>query len=54
MQNVTGRQIKQVRTSREPRMTQADLARALQLKGLNIDRAGVAKIEARIPSGFRC
>ena len=26
-------------------MTQADLARALQLKGLKIDRAGVAKIE---------
>lgn len=26
-------------------MTQADLARALQLKGLKIDRAGIAKIE---------
>lgn len=26
-------------------MTQADLARALQLKGVTIDRAGVAKIE---------
>lgn len=26
-------------------MTQADLARGLQLKGVKIDRAGVAKIE---------
>lgn len=26
-------------------MTQADLACALQLRGLNIDRAGVAKVE---------
>lgn len=26
-------------------MTQSELARALQLKGVNVDRAGVAKIE---------
>ena len=49
MQNVTGRRIKQLRTARAPRMTQADLARSLQLRGLRIDRAGVAKIEG----GFR-
>ena len=45
MQNVTGRQIGQLRRAKDPRMTQAELARALQLKGVNIDRAGVAKIE---------
>ena len=49
MQNVTGRQVRQLRVSRRPRITQADLAHALQLKGLKIDRAGVAKIE----SGYR-
>ena len=29
----------------EPRRTQAEIALALQLKGMTIDRAGVAKIE---------
>lgn len=45
MQNVTGKRIRQLRRSREQKMTQADMARGLQLKGVNIDRAGVAKIE---------
>ena len=45
MQNLSGRRIKQIRLSKKPRMTQADLARALQLTGVTIDRAGVAKIE---------
>ena len=45
MQNITGRQIRQVRRSRDDKMTQADLARGLQLRGVTIDRAGVAKIE---------
>ena len=45
MQNVTGRRIKQLRMARDPRMTQADLARALQLRSVKIDRSGVAKIE---------
>jgi HTH-type transcriptional regulator, cell division transcriptional repressor len=45
MQNITGRRIRQLRTARKPRMTQADLASALQLKGFDIDRAGVAKVE---------
>jgi len=48
-QNISGRQIGQLRSARTPRMTQASLARALQLKGFNIDRAGIAKIEC----GFR-
>ncbi len=45
MQNVTGRRIGQLRKAKDPRMTQAELAHALQLQGVNIDRAGIAKIE---------
>ena len=49
MQNITGRRIREIRKSKHPRITQADLAASLQLKGFKIDRAGVAKIE----SGYR-
>ena len=45
MQNATGRQVSRLRSAQKPKMTQADLAHALQLRGFNIDRAGVAKIE---------
>ena len=49
MENVTGPQIKKLRRAKKPKVTQADLAHALQLRGMKIDRAGVAKIEG----GFR-
>ena len=49
MKNTAGREIRKLRSVKQPRMTQAELARALQLKGFNIDRSGVAKIEG----GFR-
>jgi transcriptional regulator with XRE-family HTH domain len=45
MENIAGSRIRELRRAKSPPMTQADLARALQLRGLNIDRAGVAKIE---------
>ena len=45
MKNVAGPMIKRLRTSNSPRMTQADLASALQLEGMSLDRAGVAKME---------
>ena len=45
MKNVTGPRIRELRRLKMPRMTQADLANSLQLKGIKIDRAGIAKIE---------
>ena len=45
MLNVSGRQIKQLRTQMESGWTQSRLARALQLEGMRVDRSGVAKIE---------
>jgi len=49
VQNLSGRKIKAFRIARQPPMSQAALAHALQLRGMNVDRAGVAKIEG----GFR-
>jgi len=49
MQNVAGGRIRQVRKAKHPKMTQADLAACLQLKGFKIDRSGIAKIE----NGYR-
>lgn len=41
--NIVGPRVRQAR--RNANLTQADLAARLQLRGLRIDRAGVAKIE---------
>jgi len=48
MQNIVGGKVRLARSRFTPRMTQAALATKLQLGGWNIDRAGVAKIEAGI------
>ena len=49
MRNIAGRRIKEYRLQMEPRFTQAEMAHALQLKGMTVDRAGVSKIE----NGYR-
>jgi len=43
--NVSKRRIKQLRMQMDSGWTQQRLARALQLKGMTVDRSGVAKIE---------
>jgi transcriptional regulator with XRE-family HTH domain len=45
MQNIIGPRVKQARLNTTPRLTQYQLAIRLQTLGMNIDRAGVAKIE---------
>ena len=49
MRNLAGGLIQQFRLQMEPRFTQAQMAQALQLKGMTIDRSGVSKIE----NGYR-
>ena len=49
MQNVAGSNIKYFHRQKKPSFTQDQLASVLQLRGMTIDRAGVAKIEC----GFR-
>ena len=46
--NVVGKRVKEARLSRNPKMTQAELATKLQLANWNIERSGVAKIESGI------
>lgn len=43
--NIVGPRVRQARLAHRPRLTQADLAARLELRGVKIDRAGVAKIE---------
>lgn len=43
--NVVGAQVRTARLSHRPRMTQRELAVRLQLKGWDISRSGIGKIE---------
>ena len=43
--NVVGPRVREARVAAEPRLTQADLAARLEVRGVKVDRAGVAKIE---------
>lgn len=45
--NIVGPRVREARRARKPSLTQAELAARLQLAGLNVDRATVAKIECR-------
>jgi hypothetical protein len=44
-QNIVGARVKQARLAAKPRLTQAALSQKLAKLGVNIDRAGVGKIE---------
>jgi hypothetical protein len=46
VRNIIGKRVRQARLSKQPRITQAGLAAKLQLQNWDIDRVGVAKIEA--------
>lgn len=46
VRNIIGKRVKQARLTKRPRLTQAALAARLQLDNWDIDRVGVAKIEA--------
>jgi HTH-type transcriptional regulator, cell division transcriptional repressor len=48
VKNIVGKQVKLARNKCNPRLTQAELAAKLQVEGWDIDRGGVAKIEAGI------
>ena len=43
--NIIGARVHLARKKAKPRLTQADIAARLQIKGIRIDRAGVSKIE---------
>jgi transcriptional regulator with XRE-family HTH domain len=43
--NIIGPRVRMARQIQEPHLTQSSLAERLQLKGWNISRSGVAKIE---------
>lgn len=45
MRNIVGNRVRLARLQLEPKMTQSDLARELQLEDWDIGRTGVAKIE---------
>ena len=47
-QNLVGLRVKQARLALKPPLTQAVLSRKLAKLGVNIDRAGIAKIEVGI------
>jgi hypothetical protein len=47
-QNLVGERVKQARSAAQPALTQEDLSRKLSTFGVNIDRAGIAKIETGI------
>jgi hypothetical protein len=47
-QNLVGERVKQARGATNPALTQIGLSRKLSKLGVNIDRAGVAKIETGI------
>ena len=43
--NIIGERLRQARHSSKPRVTQEELAARLQVMGIHIDRAKIAKIE---------
>ena len=43
--NVVGGRVKQARLEHNPKLTQTDLAARLEVRGMSVDRGGVAKIE---------
>jgi len=47
-QNIVGLRVKQARLACKPPLTQAALSKKLAKLGVNIDRAGIAKIETGI------
>jgi hypothetical protein len=47
-QNIVGLRVKQARQAFKPPLTQAALSKKLAKLGVNIDRAGIAKIETGI------
>jgi HTH-type transcriptional regulator, cell division transcriptional repressor len=48
MRNIVGKRVREARFSKKPKMTQQQLAARLQILGMPVDRAGVAKIEGGI------
>jgi transcriptional regulator with XRE-family HTH domain len=48
MRNIVGRRVRQARLTKKAKMTQQQLAARLQVLGMTLDRAGVAKIETGI------
>lgn len=44
-QNIVGQRVKQARLASKPPLTQAALSKKLAKLGVNIDRAGIGKIE---------
>ena len=47
-QNIVGSRVKQARLAFKPPLTQAALSKKLAKLGVNIDRAGIAKVETGI------
>ena len=47
-QNLVGERVKQARSETNPPLTQIGLSKKLSKLGVNIDRAGIAKIETGI------
>jgi hypothetical protein len=47
-QNLVGERVKQARIAARPPLTQIGLSKKLSKLGVNIDRAGIAKIETGI------
>ena len=46
MKNLIGVRLRQARASANPKITQAQLAARLQVKGISIDRVAISKIES--------
>jgi len=44
--NLSGKRIQSARRQREPKLSQNDLARELQVLGFRIERSAIAKIES--------
>jgi hypothetical protein len=47
-QNLIGERVKQARSAANPPLTQIGLSKKLSKLGVNIDRAGIAKVESGI------
>jgi transcriptional regulator with XRE-family HTH domain len=43
--NITGQRIKQARKRKRPALTQAELAAKVEVAGVHVERAAIAKIE---------
>ena len=48
MKNLVGKRVREARNNKSPKITQEQLATKLQMQDWNIDRGGIAKIEAGI------